>query len=431
MIFDAHLDLALNAIEWNRDLTRPLGEIRAREAHLRDKPDRGRGTVCLPELRRGGIGLVVATQLARLEHNAYSPVFGWASQAQAWAMTQAQWAWYRAMEELGEMVQVRDRAGLEHQVALWNGSTESRPTASAHASPAKACPGQFNATRAQPRPAQNSLSRSTDAHHHAEGGIYPVWRDSVEPLLNDDVSGSTESCPTQTTEAPRPVGYILSLEGADSLISIKHLERAYEQGLRAVGPAHYGPGVYAQGTDASGGFNHRGRDLLREIERLGLILDVTHLSDDCFWEALELFTGSLWASHHNCRALVPAQRQLSDEMIKALVQRDAVIGVAFDAWMLVEGWTRGVTTSEQTGVSLRHVADHFDHICQVAGDARHVGIGSDLDGAFGKEQCPLDLESIADLEKLGVILGERGYGPSDIEGVLAENFLRFWREAWA
>src|SRR5438477_9639148 len=95
-IFDAHLDLALNAIEWNRDLTRPLSEIRGRESHLRDKPDRGRGTVCLPEMRRAGIAVCVATQLARLEHDAYSPVFGWRSQAQAWAMTQAQRAWYSA-----------------------------------------------------------------------------------------------------------------------------------------------------------------------------------------------------------------------------------------------------------------------------------------------------------------------------------------------
>ena len=107
LIFDAHLDLALNAIEWNRDLTRPLAEIRQREAHLRDKPDRGHGTVSLPELRRGRVAVCVATQLARLEHDAYSPVFGWRSPAQAWAMTQAQLAWYRAMEEAGEMTALR------------------------------------------------------------------------------------------------------------------------------------------------------------------------------------------------------------------------------------------------------------------------------------------------------------------------------------
>ena len=110
LIFDAHLDLAMNAMEWNRDLTQPLAELRHREEGHHDKPDRAHGTVAFPEMRRAGIGLCVATQLARVEHDAYSPIFGWRSPAQAWAMTQAQLAWYRAMEEAGEMVQIRDLA---------------------------------------------------------------------------------------------------------------------------------------------------------------------------------------------------------------------------------------------------------------------------------------------------------------------------------
>jgi membrane dipeptidase len=352
MIFDAHLDLAMNAIEWNRDLTRPLADIRAREAHRTDRPDRGRGTVCLPELRRGGIRLVVATLIARVEHNAYSPVAGWASPAQAWAMTQAQRAWYRAMEEAGEMTMIRDRAGLESFLMA---------------------------------------------------------------LGPEETAG--------------PVGYVLSLEGADSILSPAHLERAWADGLRAIGPAHYGPGVYANGTDATGGFNARGRELIREMDRLGFILDATHLCDDCFWEALELFHGPVWASHHNCRELVPHNRQLSDEMIKALVARDAVIGAALDAWMLVPGWVRGRTTPQSSGVLLRHVADHIDRVCQIAGNARHAGIGSDLDGAFGTEQTPGDLDTIADLVRIPALLKERGYAAADVAAVGSENFLRVLRGA--
>ncbi len=356
LIFDAHLDLALNAIEWNRDLTRPLEEIRRQEAHLRDKPDRGRGTVCLPEMRRGRVGLCVATQLARLEHDAYSPVFGWRSPAQAWAMTQAQLAWYRAMEEAGEMVAITDRGQLAVHEARW---------------------------------------RSADA----------------------------------ATAARLPVGYVRSLEGADSLITLAHLERAWRDGLRAIGPAHYGPGVYAQGTSTEGPFPARGLELLREAERLGLILDITHLSDACFRQALECYGGPLWASHHNARALVPHQRQLADEMFKALVARGGVVGVALDAWMIVPGWERGRTTPQATGLRLAHLVEHIDHFCQLAGNARHVGLGSDLDGAFGTEQTPLDVTSIADLQGLAPLLAARGYAAEDVAGVLGGNFLRFLRGA--
>lgn len=356
LMFDAHLDLALNAIEWNRDLTRPLEEIRQREAHLRDKPDRGRGTVCLPEMRRAGIAVCVATQLARLEHDAFSPVFGWRSPAQAWAMTQAQLAWYRAMEEAGEMVALTDAAGLNAHLERW---------------------------------------RKADA----------------------------------ATRAKLPIGYLRSLEGADSLISVQYLERAHADGLRAVGPAHYGPGVYAQGTSTEGPFPPRGLDLLRAADALGMILDITHLSDACFWQAMELYRGPIWASHHNSRALVPHQRQLNDDMARALVQRGAVIGVALDAWMIVPGWERGKTTPQSANLTLEKLVDHIDHYCQLAGNARHVGIGSDLDGAFGTEQTPLDVNSIADLQRLPALLRARGYTSTDIAGILGENFLRFLSEA--
>src|SRR6266536_4472657 len=122
LIFDAHLDLSMNALEWNRDLTRSIEEMRQREKAMSDKPDRGQGTVCLPEMRRGGIWLCVATQIARIAHNAYSPVFGWRSQEQAWAQTQGQLAWYRAMEEAGQMTQIKDAEGLKRHLKLWSGS---------------------------------------------------------------------------------------------------------------------------------------------------------------------------------------------------------------------------------------------------------------------------------------------------------------------
>jgi membrane dipeptidase len=352
---DAHLDLSMNALEWNRDLTRPLEEINAREQGLTDKPDRGNGTVSLPELRKGNVGLVVATQIARYVAPD-NPLPGWHSPQQAWAHTQGQLAWYQAMEEQGELKQIRNWQDLEAHLAYWNKGED---------------------------------------------------------------------------KTQKAIGFILSLEGADSLVNLDYLEKAYGYGLRALGPGHYGPGRYAFGTDASAPLSQQGKDLLRKMDELGIILDATHLCDLAFWDALELFQGPVWASHNNCRALVDHNRQFSDDMIKALIARGAVIGGVFDAWMLSPGWIRGKSTPKERNVTLATLLDHMDHICQLAGNADHIGIGSDLDGAFGKEQCPSDLDSIADLQKIPTLLQQRGYSPQDIEKVMHGNWLRFLKKAWS
>jgi membrane dipeptidase len=228
----------------------------------------------------------------------------------------------------------------------------------------------------------------------------------------------------------KPVGYILSLEGADSLITIDHLHRAYASGLRAIGPAHYGAGRYAQGTDATGGLGDNGKLLLKEMERLNIILDATHLCDDSFWEAMDLFSGPVWASHNNVRALVNHNRQYSDEQIKELIKRGAVIGMAFDAWMMVPHWEKGKSMPKEMNCSLASIIDHIDHVCQLAGNALHVGVGSDLDGAFGREQSPYDLETIADLQNLITLLEKHGYTTQDITNIMHGNWIRFLRNAW-
>ena len=354
LIFDAHLDLSMNAVEWNRDLTRPLEEVRRRETGMNDKSDRGQNLLTFDEMRRGNVGLCIATQIGRFVSES-NPLPGWNSPEIAWSITQAQLAWYREMERLGELVQIRDAAGLERHVELW----QNDPPADA------------------------------------------------------------------------PIGYILSLEGADSILSPAHLEQAYDYGLRAIGPAHYGAGRYSPGTGAEGGLTDLGRQLLKQMMELGMVLDATHLTDEAFWEALELFDGPVWASHNNCRALVPDQRQFSDEQLKALIERDAVIGMAFDAWMMHTGWVRGVTTPQSAGVNLERIVLHVDHICQLAGNARHVGIGTDLDGGYGREQAPYDLESYADLQKLVTILGSRGYSEEDLRGIMHGNWIRRLKEIWS
>ncbi len=143
-----------------------------------------------------------------------------------------------------------------------------------------------------------------------------------------------------------------------------------------------------------------------------------------------MYKGPLWASHSNCRSLVNHNRQLSDEQIKELINRNAVIGIALDAWMMIPGWLKGKSTPKSTGLRMEHMVYHIDHICQLAGNTRHVGIGTDLDGGFGREQCPSDINTIADLQKLVPLLDKRGYKHEDILNITSENFIQFLKNAW-
>jgi membrane dipeptidase len=349
-IFDAHLDLSMNALEWNRDLRQELTQIRALEKGMTDLPDRSKGVVSFPAMRRGNIGLCMATLIARYvkpENN----LPGWNSPEQAWAQTQGQLAWYRVMEADGQLFQIKNKQQLTLHVANWNAQS-SNPA----------------------------------------------------------------------------IGYLLSLEGADSIVSMEYLHLLYEEGLRAIGPAHYGPGTYAFGTDSSGGIGTKGRLLLQEMAQLNLILDATHLCDQSFWETLDFYQGPIWASHSNTRKWVPNERQFDDNQIMALLERESVIGMAFDAWMMYPNWKRGVTTPASSDLQLEAIVNHIDHICQLAGNSKHVMLGSDLDGGFGKEQCPVDIETIADLQKLDDILLKRGYTSEDIECIFSKNGLCFLNE---
>ena len=346
-IIDIHLDLSMNAIEWNRDLTQSVLQINAQEKDLIDKPDRGKATVSLQAMREGNIGFCVATQIARYVKS-NNPLPGWNSPTQAWAQTQGQLAWYRAMEKAGEMIQIIDKKGLQNHLDLWSSSKPNKP-----------------------------------------------------------------------------IGYLLNLEGADSIVTLDHLHRAYKQGLRAIGPAHYGPGTYAHGTNSEGGLGTKGKELLNEIEKLNMILDATHLCDQSFWEAIDHYNGKMWASHSNCRSLVPNQRQFSNLQIKELIARKAIIGMAFDAWMMIPKWQKGISDPKKSGLVIETIIDHIDHICQLSGNSNHIALGTDLDGGFGKEQCPYDLETISDLQKMDVLLKKRGYSENDIQKILNQNAINF------
>jgi membrane dipeptidase len=356
LLFDAHLDLAWNALDWNRDLELPVADIRRRERELgMTGKGRGEGTVSFADLRRGDIGIFIATLLPRLlRANLMPAIQRYENMVGAYAAAHGQMAYYRALEQRGVLRWIKDAASLTSHIDGWpNGGNKG------------------------------------------------------------------------------PLGFILSMEGADSVLFPEQVAEWHQAGLRIIGPAHYGVSPYAHGTGTVGGLFPPGKPLLKEMERVGMILDVTHLSDQCFDEAMDIYGGPVLASHHNCRALVPDQRQLTDDQIKRLISRGAVIGTALDAWMLYPGWVRGETRPEAVGVTLEKMVDHIDHVCQLAGNPNHAAIGTDLDGGFGREQSPADLDTIADLQRLPELLKKRGYKPDAVRNITSANWVRFFRQAWA
>ena len=346
LMFDAHLDLAFNAVDWNRNLEWSIDEIRAAEASMTEL-GRGTGTVSLPEMRKGQLGICLATMFARLRQLAPSP-YGCATAEACYAVGLGHQAYYRAMECRGLMQSITTRGELAEHVTTW------------HAHPDQA-----------------------------------------------------------------PLGYLLSMECADMVLDPDHIFEWYDRGLRAIGLTHYGVNRYGGGTNSDVGLKPEAKPLLRNLEQLGIPLDLTHLSDPAFDDAVNWFNGRVLASHQNARQFANWQRQFTDAQIKVVIERDGVMGMALDAVMLQDGFVRGTT---RPAVTLERVADNIDHICQLAGSARHIGIGSDLDGGYGTEQTPADLNTIADLQRLPEILTRRGYSTTDIAGVMHGNWIRFFSE---
>ena len=369
LIIDSHLDLSWNALQWNRDLRQSVYTIRGREGALK-------GATPTAGMAQGTVALPEMRQgrmalcCATLLARCTGhavPDLDYASLSQAYAAAQGQLAYYRALAVEGEIRVIADRRTLDSHMAEWEAA---------------------------------------------------------------DATGCAAEC------SRLPLGFVISMESADPIPSPAHLEDWYVAGVRVIGPAHYGPGRYAGGTSTESGLTDLGIGLLAEMQRLGIILDLTHFSDTAFWQALERYTGPVLASHNNCRMLVPHQRQFSDDQLRAIFSHGGVIGVAFDAWMLRPGWVAGQSSWLPGGprrepVLLAHVVDHIDHICQLAGTSRHVGIGSDLDGGYGRDQSPADLDTIADLQKLQDLLAKRGYAMPDISAILYGNWVALLRQAWS
>ena len=352
LLIDAHLDLAMNALQGNRDLTRSAHTIRTTEQTNTGK-GRGCGTVAFPEMRQGRIALSFATAIARSTGRP-APHIDYDHPTQAFAMAQGHLAYYRALEEMGIARIITSRSQLDDHWRAWS-----------------------------------------------------AW----------EVNGGAEP----------PLGFVLSMEGADPILSPDQVGAWHKAGLRAIGPAHYGPCRYAGGTGTELGLSELGPALLQEMERVGIMLDLTHLTDQAFWQALNIYNGPVLASHNNCRAIVTHQHQFSDEQLTAIIERGGVIGRPLDVWM--------VSTKSKAGqqwnrdIPLEDIIPHIDHICQLAGNAANVAIGTDLDGGFGREQSPADLNTIADLQRIPELLRARHYTDEDIAAICHNNWLRLLRGA--
>lgn len=232
-----------------------------------------------------------------------------------------------------------------------------------------------------------------------------------------------------------PIGLIITMEGADPIVEPEHVHQWFDQGLRSLMLAHFSQSCYAMGTlpidgsESDGPVTAKGRALLNEMSKLPMALDLTHLCDQSFFEAIDLWDGPILASHSNCRALADAQRQLSDEQLQLIIKRDGVIGMAiYYPFLSFELDDRGECTVKPDDVPLDRVADHIDHVCQLAGSNRHVAIGSDLDGGYGANESTTGIDTSRDLHKLEPILSSRGYSDDDITGIMHGNWLRFYRD---
>jgi membrane dipeptidase len=278
-----------------------------------------------------------------------------------------------------------------------------------------------NVTYATPREAYTQATRQWDYYQRLIDEDERLRLVTTQADLDAVLSSWSDSQNFETVKQ----GLILLMEGADPILEPKQFEEWYGRGVRLVGPA-WERTRYTGGTNSPGGLTSLGYELLEVLASFNVILDLSHMAEQAYLEALDSFEGkSLIASHSNPRSFVNTDRHLSDDMIRRLAERDGVIGVVLYNAFLRPDWRSG---DDRTRVSLTRVVDVIDMICQLTGSSAHVGIGSDFDGGFGVEDIPAGMDTIADLWKIAGGLRERGFAEGDIAGILGGNMLRKLRE---
>jgi membrane dipeptidase len=240
-----------------------------------------------------------------------------------------------------------------------------------------------------------------------------------------DLDGVLETWAEGTTLADHRQGLVLLMENADPILEPKQVEEWYERGVRIIGPA-WERTRYSGGTGYPGPLTPLGYELLEIMRSFNMILDLSHMAEEACLQALDRYDGLMIASHSNPHRFRTSDRHMTDDMILRLSEHDGVMGIVLYNLFLSNMWRNGDRKSD---VPLITVVDAIDYVCQLTGSARHVGIGSDLDGGFGKESIPEGLDTVTDLMNIIPLLCERGYSESDIEGIMGRNMLRILRQA--
>lgn len=240
--------------------------------------------------------------------------------------------------------------------------------------------------------------------------------------LGQVLKGWKEPGRQDSTHQPA-VGLVILMEGAEGVRAVGELEEWWHDGVRIIGPAWAG-NRFCGGTHEPGDLTREGLELLEHMAGYGFGMDLSHMDEQAALRAADIYAGPILASHSNAKALLKgsqSNRHLSDHLIQAIVERDGVIGILPYNGFLKAGWAQG---DRRELVTLQDIIAHIDYICQLAGDAFHVGIGSDFDGGFGLQSVPAEIDTIADLQKIAPLLTQRGYTEADISAIFNTNWLR-------
>jgi membrane dipeptidase len=284
--------------------------------------------------------------------------------------------------------------------------------------------------RAHAHPGEMSYVTPDGAYFQglAQIDLYRRWAQVCPSIRLVQTRAALEDLLTTWSAGPagssdRQVGLVLSMENGDPIRDVGDVQFWADQGIRLIGPAWHS-NRFSGDTRKGGPLTQLGRELLREMDRLGIALDVSHMSDEASLEALDIFTGPVVATHANSRRTVSMNRMLPDPVVRGIVERDGVIGVMPQNWAVDPSWR---SSHPKDAVTLDAVVHAIETICTVAGDARHVGVGTDFDGGAGAEAAPAELETIADLPRLAEALAAHGFSDEDVVSVMSGNWLRFLR----